>query len=1346
MADPGDYTVGWICAINTEHVAARAFLDDEHQAPSSISQHDSNAYTLGRIGEHNVVIAVLPMGEYGTNSAATVARDMLHSFPNIRIGLMVGIGGGAPSEKHDIRLGDVVVSSPGNGRGGVLQYDFGKTVQNQSFQRTGFLDQPPTVLRTNIQSLRSKYEVDGHQLHETIQDLLTRKPKLRRKYMRPDPASDQLYRSDFVHLGNSDVVCAGHCDSDFSKLINRPPRDEYEDNPAIHYGLIASANELMKDALTRDRLAKQENVLCFEMEAAGLMNHFPCLVIRGICDYADSHKSKEWQGYAAMTAASYTRDLLLRIPPTRLQSERKLSDVIDKLTYDVNDIKEHTTRTIDYLDTEKLHKILDWLTRFDHSSDHDKHLSNHHDGTGIWFLNSESHRRWLDTPGQTLFCTGIPGAGKTIMTAVLVRNLQEHFRGDSSIGIAYVYCDYKRHKEQTAQNLLASLLAQLVYVVIDALDECQTSNGCRAMFLNEMFKLQDSIDVNLFATSRPMPEVMCLFEGRDNGSSLQIHANKDDLQCYADHQMERMPGFIKEDPILRDKMKTTVVEAPTIGHMEEMLQQLPHDFYATYEQTVERINRQSENIRKLAKKVLAWVVYARRPLSSEELRHAVTIKPGSSQMDQRFIPSVQTMISVCSGLVGFNKETDEFTLAHYTVQEYLEGQAVTESWFQDSHAHVARACITYLNFAANIPEENLSENSKWDELKQEVDTNSALDLFMRYAAHNWDYHARENEEPCQDAILNLIGDHSRKVLCAMMTVRNWGCDLRTYQSWHDLHYAAFFGLYETTKILLHGAKSTRINMPDTKGGTPLFYAAGGGDERIVEKLIRSGAAVDTRDYRGHTPLLWAAQNGLEHIVDILISHEAQIEGSDGAHFWQFAAKWRSDHLCELAHQMGADIDSTNYPDERPLITVARQGNWNAVKILLENGAQINAPDSNGDTPLSHAVSHGSGSVVKLLLLNGAQLEVKNYFGYTPLSDAAQSRRLVVVETLLEHGANVNSRSIGDTTALWWAAEGGYEATVRLLLQHGADVNSRDTWGYTTPLYWAAKKGYDDISRLLLRAGAQVNLTDQEGDSALSVSVLGGHTNVVDLLLQNGADVNSRNNDGQTPLFVAVKNEKNNPYPEDIVAMLLQKGAAVNQRDTDGNTPLYHASIGNSNPTYQLLLQHGAQLEPSKASDYQRLFDTPTEPGGSATPPTFTIAPLTTSVARDDALTAELWRIQGCSDPNVQDLRGSTPLHKVSQRRSPSATLEALVQRDDVLIDSRHDSGQANLMLAGTEGFPQTLTRLINHGADAAVLQQFQALSSNELQKYTVCNGAFELEIKLEIKQEDYPRRKRRRLE
>lgn len=328
MSNSNDYTVGWICAINTEYVAARVFLDELHEGPEDVSTNDNNNYTLGRIGKHNVAIAVLPEGEYGIASATSVARDMMHSFSNIRIGLMVGIGGGAPSSKHDIRLGDIVVSAPRDGKGGVFQYDFGKTIQDQRFRQTGFLNQPPTVLRTAVNGLRAQYESDGHRLRETICSILTKKKRLYQKYKRPDPSSDRLYQSGFTHPFDKEGDCAAVCGDDPLNLIFRPERTEDEDDPTIHYGLIASANQLMKDASVRDTLAKEKEVLCFEMEAAGLMNHFPCLVIRGICDYSDSHKNKEWQGYAAMTAAAYAKDLLCRIHPNKVEAEKKIREII----------------------------------------------------------------------------------------------------------------------------------------------------------------------------------------------------------------------------------------------------------------------------------------------------------------------------------------------------------------------------------------------------------------------------------------------------------------------------------------------------------------------------------------------------------------------------------------------------------------------------------------------------------------------------------------------------------------------------------------------------------------------------------------------------------------------------------------------------------------------------------------------------------------------------------------------------------------------------------------------------------------------------------------------------------
>ena len=325
--DRQTYTVGWICAVKTEYVAACELLDEEHPPLPILSLHDSNAYTLGRIGDHHVVVACLPKGRYGTASAATVAKDMLRSFESIRIGLMVGIGGGAPSRKHDIRLGDVVVGCPVGRTGGVLPYRFGKAVQGKEFEITGSLNSPPTVLLTALNQLDTLHERKGHRIADTIRTMVTRNPRVREKHTHPGAEKDRWYESSCTHI-DSTIGCDIGCGCTVPPVIQRQQRTSDPDDPVVHYGIIASADQLMKDAAARDQMSEQHNVLCFEMEAAGLSNDFPCVVIRGICDYSDSYKNDEWQGYAAATAAAYARELLEAIPGSQVAGSQRALDVV----------------------------------------------------------------------------------------------------------------------------------------------------------------------------------------------------------------------------------------------------------------------------------------------------------------------------------------------------------------------------------------------------------------------------------------------------------------------------------------------------------------------------------------------------------------------------------------------------------------------------------------------------------------------------------------------------------------------------------------------------------------------------------------------------------------------------------------------------------------------------------------------------------------------------------------------------------------------------------------------------------------------------------------------------------
>lgn len=314
-----DYTVACICPMGVELAPVEAMLNEMHQSlPIS---RDHNCYTLGRMGEHNVVIAIMP--EIGNNNAATVATQLLNDFTSIRFGLLVGIGGGIPDDdEDDIRLGDVVVSKPTKTFGGVVQFDKGKIHPNGKFERTGTLQKPPAVLMANVEKLQAKQKREGNKITKYLSEMLKRFPNLEEeRYVYPGMKHDRLFEASYIHEAGK--TCR-QCDE--RKVIERSPRKNTA--PKIHYGTIGSSNEVVKDSKTRDKLREDLGILCVEMEAAGLMDEFPCLVIRGICDYADSHKNKNWQPYAAATAAAYAKELLSIIPAKEMIEITTAADVL----------------------------------------------------------------------------------------------------------------------------------------------------------------------------------------------------------------------------------------------------------------------------------------------------------------------------------------------------------------------------------------------------------------------------------------------------------------------------------------------------------------------------------------------------------------------------------------------------------------------------------------------------------------------------------------------------------------------------------------------------------------------------------------------------------------------------------------------------------------------------------------------------------------------------------------------------------------------------------------------------------------------------------------------------------
>ena len=274
------YTVGWIVALPIEYASAKAMLDERHAEPVDFQKAhtDMNLYTCGKIGEHKVVITCLPSGVCGTTMATATVIPMLTSFPNVKVGVMVGIGAGIPSSDNDIRLGDVVVSQPTGNSGGVFQYDLGKAQQDGQWVRKDFLARPPELLLKALNGLQSEHELGQPQTSHYLEEAVQRLPQWGARYSHPKGKVDRLYHSSYTHsLAGQD--CSNCADE---QLIHRPLRALA--GPQVHYGAIASGNTVIKDAVKRDSISRMvDGCKCLEMEAAELMNNFPCLVIRGIC-------------------------------------------------------------------------------------------------------------------------------------------------------------------------------------------------------------------------------------------------------------------------------------------------------------------------------------------------------------------------------------------------------------------------------------------------------------------------------------------------------------------------------------------------------------------------------------------------------------------------------------------------------------------------------------------------------------------------------------------------------------------------------------------------------------------------------------------------------------------------------------------------------------------------------------------------------------------------------------------------------------------------------------------------------------------------------------------------------
>ncbi|KAF3930817.1 hypothetical protein ABW20_dc0110533 [Dactylellina cionopaga] len=1120
-----EFTIGWVCAIPLEMAAAKVMLDTVFPDLPNQS-NDRNAYTCGSIGVHNVVISCLPLGVYGTTSAAVVASQMRVSFPSIRFYFMVGIGGGVPSDTADIRLGDIVVSKPTGQSPGIIQYDYGKAVAG-SFQRMGVLNKPPFELLTAVSKLQANQITEGSRISDFLSEAIKRYPRTTTQYAHP--GQDQLFQATYNHTSGNNC---DHCD--LTQLVLRPIRTT--NGPAVHYGLIASGNQVMKDGILRDQIARELDIYCFEMEAAGLMDTLPCLVVRGICDYSDSHKNKHWQEYAAATAAAYTKELLYTLPA----SQRPWTDSQDG--HRENCLKSLSFQNID--------------ARF-----HDIAVA--HAGTCSWLFETPQFQKWKNRQdvqdyNGVLWIKGKPGAGKSTLMKHTLLYCKDSF-SDHHIA-TYFFNARGRALEKCTIGMLRSLLYQLlekdpqscdrfmplfldkrkkhgrswkwhpgelkgflqelirycshpILLLVDALDECDEPE-VRAVvsFLESLASISiiSGTSLKICLSSRHYPTIS-MAKMLDLVIENQYQHNQD-ISIYVHHKLRTKDDDIEKEimrkadgiflwVILVTEILNQAFEEGRIALVRERISQIPGDLDEVFSILLGKDNQNRHE----TVLIFQWVLLARYPLSPAQLYYAVLAgtNPSSLGRCDRSVITDKTIeryiTSTSRGLIEIRwlkNSVNEARFIHQTVSDFLLRNrrlqrldpTLVPHVVEASHGRLATCCLSYINM----------EELRLLSLRSFTDQNEVSQAypFLQYATLNIFKHAETASigDIRQDTLLARL-HHDPNLLQQLQTFHN------TFVSNESLKYSIGTNLLYTLAIdhklglvkTLLLDNSVNVNAQGGYYGNSLQaviavwgfgFASPEPLNKFVQVLLNAGADVNTSGGRYGSALQAAIAsfselNGLSaniEVIEMLLDAGANVNAQGGPYGNALNAALRTycgqpkDEIQKLVH------------------------------ILLDAGANVNAQGGmSGDENALYALVKTDrskpnydtiGQILGMLLAAGADVNAQGgYYGNVLQAALAQLSRstgtpeskVALVKMLLDAGADVNAKGGHYGTCL--QATIGYGITtmtvdvIKMLLDAGADVNAPGG-NYGACLAAAISYGITtttvDVVKMLLDAGAHLN--------------------------------------------------------------------------------------------------------------------------------------------------------------------------------------------------------------------------------------------------------------------------------
>ena len=575
------------------------------------------------------------------------------------------------------------------------------------------------------------------------------------------------------------------------------------------------------------------------------------------------------------------------------------------------------------------------------------------------------------------------------------------------------------------------------------------------------------------------------------------------------------------------------------------------DFYGA---TIERIKKQGGEKTRLGMAALMWVCHSERLLQLNELLDALAVEIGSADLNGENIPSVETLLSCCLGLLVVDGGASAVRLIHFTLQEYL---STLPDIFGPTHSIMAETCLTYLNFRTVKDILSIPKVAVWERFFRFQST-----PFLEYSSLYWGVHARR--ETSKGVVLlalqlfSQIETHiSTKLLLedASRKSGRWYWDIPAEGpliGFTGLHCASIFGIAEIATFLMD-QPNCNLNKRDILSITPLSWAAINRQEEVAKLLLgRQTVNPDKLDRNlRRTGLSWAAVMGHERIVRLLLERaSANPDGTDG---------WWGRTPQAVKKVWGRRYVNPNKPDRRgqtPILLAAEEGHEGVVKLLLgRKDVNLHTPggygvtllmcaahsgrdgimkllleradfntdiqDSEGRTPLAIAAVSGRDEVVKLLLgREDVNPDMPDKYGRTPLSWATQWERSGVVKLLLgQEGASPDIPDNRGRTPLSWAAENGSDGAVESLLrQEGVNPDMPDKRG-RTPLSWAAENGnYGAVELLLRQEGVNPNMPDDGGRIPLSWAAEKGHGRAMELLLgRDGINPGIPGNDSQTPL-------------------------------------------------------------------------------------------------------------------------------------------------------------------------------------------------------------------------------------